>query len=123
MFTGINPMRNGLPATLTAYARWTGFDSGGSYDLIESFRLRRNQPDTGWYGESSTIGDNLSLEILDTDDPTEVYVRLILREDVWPMNHHVWPVVDITLRPPWGSELLTYIDPPGYEILEVQILA
>jgi len=123
MFIGIPPIVNDKPVTLNAYARWTGISSGDSYNVIETFRLRRNQTDTGWSGASSRTGHNLSLDILDTDDPTEILVRLLLREEAWPIDHHEWPVVDIRLRPPWGSETLTYVDPPGYELLQVQILA
>lgn len=123
MFTGIPPTINQRPATATAYARWTGIDSGGSYNVIETFRLRRNETDTGWIGESSNTGNNVRLEILDTLDPSRVNLNLILRIDTSIRNSHPWPNVPTTTRPPWGTSVLAYSADPTIELAEVQALA
>jgi len=123
MFVGIPPTINQRPATATAYARWTGLDSGGSYNVIETFRLRRNATDTGWVGESSSSGNNVKLEILDTTDLTTVDVLLILRIGTAVMNSHLWPTEPTTARPPWGTKPLAYSDGSAITLAEAQVLA
>lgn len=123
MFVGIPPTINQRPATASAYARWTGIDSGGSYNVIETFRLRRNATDTGWVGESSNSGNNVKLEILDTADLTIVDVLLNVRIDTAVMNSHLWPAEPTTARPPWGTSVLNYSDGHAITLAEVQVLA
>jgi len=123
MFVGIPPIIDQRPATANAYARWTGLDSGGSYNVIETFRLRRNDTDTGWQGESSNHGNNVKLEILDTPDLTLVDVRLTLRIDLNEINSHAWPTEPTTARPPWGTKTLAYSDGSTITLAEAQVLA
>jgi len=123
MFVGIAPTIHQRPATANAYARWTGIDSGGSYNVIETFRLRRNATDTGWVGESSNYGNNVKLHILDTPDLTIVDVLLILRINANMIKSHPWTEVPTSTRPPWGTSLLNYSDGETITLAQVQILA
>ena len=123
MFIGIYPMISGRPKTANAYCRWTGIDSGGSYDLIVTIRLRRSDVDHAWVGYSSNDDRNLQLEVFDRDLLTAVDVRLTLRTFTTPTNYHEWSEVPTTTRPPWGTPLLTHDDVGGLYQLETRILA
>ncbi len=123
MFSGIDPTINGRPATATAYAQWTGVDSGGSYSVIESFQLRRNDAGNGWSGHSSTTGSNLSIEILDTADPNFVDVHLHLRIDTALRNSIQWWDVPTTYHRAWGTQMLTTPVTSENQRLQTQILA
>lgn len=123
MFTGIDPMINALPATLSAYARWTGTDSAGSYNVIETFKMRRNPTGNGWVGESSKSGTNVLLEILDSTDPDRANVTVTLRFNTTPHDWHTWLNVPTNARPPWGTTTLNYADGSTILLTEAQALA
>lgn len=123
MYTGIDPMVDGRPANLNAYARWTGYDSAGPYNIIETIRLTRNSADNGWYGTSWISGDNLAIDVMDTASETLVDVHLTRRRDTQEMETATWPLTPTTFRMPWGTKQLT-TPPDAYDVtIDVQILA
>jgi len=123
MFTTIAPTINERPKTANAYVQWTGHDSGGAFEIIESFRLRRNVTDSGWYGLSSNDGDNVTLDVLDTLDPAIVNVQLNRRYGTTQRATTTWPLVPTTFRPPWGTNMCRKSYESGIDVAEVQILA
>lgn len=123
MFTGIAPTVNGLPATATAYARWTGYDSSGPYNIIETILLRRNAADNGWYGASWTTGDNLAIDVMDTASETLVTIHLTRRLDTLELATITWPPTPTTFRLPWGTRQLSNPYGSAGDTIEVQVLA
>ena len=123
MYPGINSMVDGRPKTATAYARWTGYDSGGPYNVIETILMRRNATDNGWYGASWTTGDNLAIDVMDTATPTLVDVHLTRRLNTIDLATVTWPLTQTTFRLPWGTRQLTHPHGSGGDQIEVQILA
>lgn len=123
MYPGIDPTVNDQPKTATAFARWTGYDSSGPYNIIETILLRRNATDNGWYGASWNTGDNLAIDVMDTASPTIVDVHLTRRLDTLELATITWLQIPTTFRPPWGTAQLTNPHGSGGDQIEVQILA
>ncbi len=123
MYSGIVPIVDSKPATLSAYARWTGDYYTVSFNVIETFPLRRNLNDNGWNGASATEGKRLTIECLDTADVEHVHVVLRLWDDDNNFDTHTWYNVATTKRPPWGTKPLIEQDPHERELVEAQLLA
>lgn len=122
MFGGINPTVDGRPATINAYAQWTGDYYGHLFNVIATFQLRRNASNDAWVGESATHGKRIKLESHDTPDPNLVDVRIYLYDDDAPYDLHEWPNVATTTRPPWGTKPLTHTAAPHRDLVEAQLL-
>lgn len=123
MFTGIVPTVDGKPATVSAYARWTGDYYGIPFDVIETFALRRNQANNGWAGESASSGKRVTIDCLDTALPDQVDVTLNLYDDDSPYDSFTWRSESNTVRPPWGTKPLNRVNPPEKQLVEVLLLA
>lgn len=123
MYPKILPVVDGLPAALTAYARWHELSSGREAYLIETFQLHRVTGSETWYGDSYQYGSNLAV-LVDQVPTTETYhLTLYLRLDQLDLDNVTWPAVEIPTPEPWDTGLLTHVITPSIDFRQLRILS
>lgn len=123
MFTGVPAEIDERPATVHAYAHWKEDIYGARYEVTETIRLTRNPDGDGYYGASSSSGNNVAIQLADTADITIYHLTLILRFNTEIISSWTWHDVDVTFRLPWGTTLLMKTWLPGMGHAETRLLA
>lgn len=122
MFGGIVPTVDGRPATINAYARWTGDYYGDEFNVIETIQLRRNPLNNAWAGESAVSGKRIKIDCKDTADPNFVNVTMYLYDGSAPYDVLWWFNVPTTWRAPWGTQRLINTAGGHRDLVETQLL-